>query len=110
MDKSFGTYKVFKTVNNDFVGLAKLEVKEANLNEAELGFMILPEFWGQGLGSEIARVLLNKAKMSNKLSRVFAIIDPNNIASRNILIKNKFISDVVREFDGLPGEILSKNM
>ncbi|OTW77740.1 GNAT family acetyltransferase [Bacillus thuringiensis serovar sumiyoshiensis] len=36
-----------------------------------------------------------------------AIIDPNNIPSRKILLSVGFTSEKVREIDGLPGEILS---
>jgi len=71
-----GTYKVFNLAN-DFIGLAKLEIRESKDAEAELGYMLLT-----------------------------AIIDPINMASRKILIKNNFISKEFKDFDGLPGEVL----
>lgn len=92
---------------NNFIGLAKLKVEEKLSKEAELGYMLLPEYWGKGIGSEIARLLIEKAKEEKQLNKVTAIIDPNNIPSRKILINNGFVSDKLCEIDGLPGEILS---
>jgi RimJ/RimL family protein N-acetyltransferase len=56
-----GTYKVFNLAN-DFVGLAKLEIKDIKDTEAELGYMLLPNYWGMGLGSIIAEDLVELAK------------------------------------------------
>lgn len=68
--------------------------------------MILPQNWGKGYGSTIASQLIEIAKQT-KLSLLKAIIDPENIASRKILINHGFISEKLCEIDGLPGEILS---
>ncbi|MGR3979156.1 GNAT family N-acetyltransferase [Acinetobacter sp. 1207_04] len=100
-----GTYKVFNLAN-DFVGLAKLEIKDIKDTEAELGYMLLPNYWGMGLGSIIAEDLVELAKKQKKLIKLTAIIDPINIPSRKILIKNNFNSKEFKDFDGLPGEIL----
>jgi len=108
--EEFGNFKVLETATNNFIGLGKLEINENDFNEAELGYLLLPEFWGKGYGSEIAEILLNKAEESKSLHRIIAIIDPKNIASKKILLKNNFISEKICEIDGLPGEILSRTM
>lgn len=107
LHKSFGSFKVIELKTNDFIGLGKLKVEEMNSKEAELGYMLLPEYWGKGIGNEVARLLVKKAKEEKQLNRITAIIDPNNIPSRKILINNGFVSDKICEIDGLPGEILS---
>lgn len=104
-----GSFKVVERETGEVVGLGKLEVKETGAVEAELGYMLLPAYWGRGLGSEIARLLVEKAR-TLQLNKLIAIIDPNNIPSRKILLKQGFISDKVCEIDGLPGEILSMNL
>lgn len=106
--KDFGSFKVFETTTNNFIGLAMLKINENDLSKAELGYLLLPEFWRNGYGSEIAKLLLNKAEDVKVLHRITAIIDPNNIASKKILLNNGFISEKICEIDGLPGEILSK--
>lgn len=103
---AFGYFKITDTQTGNFIGVAKLEIKEKESIEAELGYLILPEFWGKGIGSKIAGRLLGIAKSEGLLKKVFAIIDPQNIASRKILEKNGFQSKEFKDFDGLPGELL----
>lgn len=105
----FGSYKVFNNKTNEFVGLGSLILNEVKLDEAELGYMLLPEHWGKGYGSEIAEILIQKANKT-KLNRLTAVIDPKNIPSRKILIKKGFISERLCEIGGLSGEILIKDL
>ena len=109
LHESLGSFKVIESGTGEVVGLGKLEIKETGAEEAELGYMLLPDYWGRGLGSEIARLLVEKAR-TQQLKRLIAIIDPNNIPSRKILLKHGFVSDKVCEIDGLPGEILSMKL
>lgn len=102
---SFGTFMVLEAKSKILLGCAKLEIKEGKRNEAELGYLLKPEYWGRGFGNEIAEVLLEVALADSELSRVYAITDPQNIASRKILLKNGFVSEKVGEMDGLPSEI-----
>ncbi|MFK4289362.1 MULTISPECIES: GNAT family N-acetyltransferase [unclassified Bacillus (in: firmicutes)] len=104
--KLFGSYKIYDSATNEFIGLGHVTVNEDNVKEAEIGYMILPEHWGKRYGSYIARELIEIAKQTD-VNVLKAIIDPNNIPSRKILINVGFTSDVVCEIDGLPGEILS---
>ncbi len=104
--KLFGSYKVYDSATNEFIGLGHVTVNEDHVKEAEIGYMILPEHWGKRYGSYIARELIEIAKQTD-VNVLKAIIDPNNIPSRKILINVGFTSDVVCEIDGLPGEILS---
>lgn len=64
--------------------------------------MILPEHWGKRYGSAI----MNISKQAD-VSILKAIMDPDNIPSRKILLNVGFTSEIVSEIDGLLGEILS---
>lgn len=103
----FGSYKVFNSITNEYIGLGHVTVNDANVQEAEIGYMILPEHWGKRYGSRIAKELINIAKQTD-INVLKAIIDPNNIPSRKILLHVGFTSEKVYEIDGLPGEILIK--
>ncbi|KFN03388.1 N-acetyltransferase [Bacillus clarus] len=107
--KLFGSYKVYDCATNEFIGLGHVTVNKDDKNEAELGYMILSEHWGKRYGSTIAKELIEIAKQT-KANTLKAIIDPNNIPSRKILINLGFTSEKVCEIDGLPGEILSKSI
>ncbi|MBY4897051.1 GNAT family N-acetyltransferase [Cupriavidus sp. AU9028] len=104
----FGQFRILDSEHRRFVGLAKLELPTADADTAELGYMILPEYWGRGIGSRIARQLIARAEEQRGLRSLFAIIDPANLPSRKILINNGFASREFRDFDGLPGEVLER--
>ncbi|MDP2541312.1 GNAT family N-acetyltransferase [Tenacibaculum discolor] len=107
---SFGNFKILNEDTNEFLGLAKLKITEANTTKAELGYMLLPEYWGKGIASSVGRRLIEIGKKQNSLKRIFAIIDPKNIPSRKVLTNNGFYSKEFKDFDGLPGEILELNL
>lgn len=107
---SFGNFKILNEDTNEFLGLAKLKITEANTTKAELGYMLLPKYWGKGIASTVGRRLIETGKKQNSLKRIFAIIDPKNIPSRKVLTNNGFYSKEFKDFDGLPGEILELNL
>lgn len=88
--EDFGQFKVFEIYTNNFIGLGGLSISN-DLAEAELEYLLLPEYWRKGYGSEIAEVLLKKAEELKSIKKVTATIDPNNIGSRKILLKNGFV-------------------
>jgi len=110
LHKSFGSFKVIDAASSQVIGFSKLEITREKTQEAELGYMLLPEFWGRGLGNEIAETLLDVAISDPNLIRVYANTDPNNVASRKILMKNGFTSEEVGVIDGLPSEIFGRKL
>lgn len=106
LNKNFGNFKIIDNKTNEFIGLAKLEIKTEDEKEAELGYMILPKHWGKGIAEKVGKQLIELAREQNEIERIFAIIDPKNIPSRKILMNNGFESKEFKDFDGLPGEIL----
>lgn len=108
--EEFGQFKVFEATTNNFIGLGGLIISD-DFTKAEIEYLLLPEYWGIGYGSEIVRELLNKAEGMKSIQQVTGIIDPNNIASRKILLKNGFLSCKVYEIeDGSLAEVLSKKI
>lgn len=107
MHPDFGCFKILNKENNAFIGLAKLELASPDGTEAELGYMLLPEFWGKGIAGKVAKKLLDFARAQTHLTRLFAIIDPDNLPSRKILTNNGFVHQEYKDFDGLAGEVLT---
>ena len=105
-----GYFKITNHRTGQFIGVAKIELKEQNAEAAELGYLLLPEFWGAGIAGKIAKKLIELAREENKLYKLYAIIDPQNLPSRKILVKNGFLSKEVKVFDGLQGELFELNI
>ena len=81
-----GYYKVF---TDEYIGLGALTFSEEEC-ALEIEYMLLPEYWGLGYGSELAAILTGMAGDSGLASTVHAITDPDNGRSGKILLKNGF--------------------
>lgn len=103
-----GYYRITDDRQGNFIGLAKLSSVADQPKTAELGYMLLPEYWGRGIASQVATLLIEQARRNPEISSLIAIIDPANLASKKILTNNRFITLEFRDFDGLPGEILQR--
>ena len=60
---------------------------------AEIGYMILPEFNGQGIVTEAVKEVVKYGFDIMKLHSIEAVIDPDNIASAKVLEKNGFVKE-----------------
>lgn len=98
-----GYFAIRQTENNRFIGLGKIVMK--NDIKAEIGYALLPEFWGKGYGSEISETLVKYAKVIPYIKEIIAIIDPDNLPSKKILLKCNFELDTVCILENLPAEI-----
>lgn len=107
---TLGSFIVIERKSSEQIGFAKLEITGENPHEAELGYVLLPKFWGRGYGGEIAEQLMGVAEADPGLTRIYAYVDPSNIASRKILLRLGFISESIGEIDGLPTEVFGMMM
>lgn len=98
VNEAFGTFKVFESDTNVFLGMGALVLNQ-DLTEAEVEYLLLPEFWGRGYGTEIVQNLLEKTGVLSTLQQVVATIDPENIASKKILVHNGFKSKKLYKVD-----------
>ena len=79
--------------------------------EAEIEYMLFPEYWGVGYGSGIVDVLLEKIKEPKTIKQVTAIVELNNLASKKILTNHGFFSQKIYETeDGSLAESFIKKL
>ena len=90
----FGIYEVFKKDDNTFIGHADLfTIDQENPGEdVEIGFILKPEFQGNGYGTEIALGLKDYIfdlyfENHPRVKRLVATAHPENIGSWKILEK-----------------------
>ena len=68
------------------IGMCGL-LKRDSLDDADIGFAFLPEYWGQGYATESAGAVLAYGKTMLDVSRIVAIVSPNNDVSIHVLEK-----------------------
>lgn len=66
-----------------FCGLKYLD----DLDEVDLGYRFLPEFWGRGLATEACRASVRFGFEVLELERIIALIIPENVASIRVVEK-----------------------
>lgn len=97
-----GLYFVRIKADQNFMGIAKLVYLDAT--QAEVGYGMLPEFWGRGYASEILQTMIHHAAQLPQIKALIAVVDPENLASRKVLHKSHFDLIEKREEQQRPTE------
>ena len=87
----FGTWLIRDRETGEAVGRGGLQYTfTAGLNDVEAGWAIIPERWGQGLATELARTCVAVAFEQLELLSIVAFTLPDNVASRRVMDKAGF--------------------
>ncbi len=62
-------------------------------HRCEIGYMILPEYNGQGIITEAIKEVLEYGFNDLQMHSIEAVIDPDNFASERVLQKNGFVKE-----------------
>lgn len=91
------------------MGIGTLWVKE---DGTELDYMLLPEYWSRGYGTQAALALLDLARKNPGVTQVTGIVDPGNVRSKRVLEKAGFVFDraIDVEEDGSRAEIYLRGL
>jgi ribosomal-protein-alanine N-acetyltransferase len=74
----------------------------AGVNEIEVAWAIVPQRWGEGLATELARAAVDVAFDDLGLNQLVAFTLPSNVASRRVMEKAGFIFEREIVHVGLP--------
>ena len=82
----FGLYKVELQETGEPIGMCGL-LRREGLEDPDIGFAFLPQFWSQGYAFEAASAVMDHARTSLGLERIVAIASPDNDRSFRLLEK-----------------------
>ncbi|WP_346838815.1 GNAT family N-acetyltransferase [Microbulbifer sp. SAOS-129_SWC] len=57
------------------------------IDEIDIGYRFLPEFWGRGLATEASLLVMDYGRSVLGLKRIIGLVDPDNLGSVNVLKK-----------------------
>ncbi|TLG71810.1 GNAT family N-acetyltransferase [Culicoidibacter larvae] len=83
-------WPLFSRTNNNFVGCCGLRPYGNKPDCYELGFHLLPQFWGQGLAQEAALAVIDYAFTNLNAIALYAGHHPDNASSAKLLNKLGF--------------------
>ena len=115
-EKVFNRYKndlggmnvLIDNSTGEFIGQCGLLVQDLEeQNRLEIGYSILPKFWGQGYAAEAAIKCKAFAFNHNYSDNLISIIHPDNIGSEKVALKNgmKLLKKIEGEFHGMPANM-----
>jgi RimJ/RimL family protein N-acetyltransferase len=95
----YGRWACVHRATGEVIGFAGLKFLE-DLQEIDLGYRLLPAYWGQGLATEACRAIIGYGRAHLNLDDVIGLVDPENTASVRVLEKLGFtFVGVVRYHD-----------
>ncbi|MBK8283691.1 MAG: GNAT family N-acetyltransferase [Ahniella sp.] len=83
-EQGFGFFVLVDKASDSMAGMCGL-IRRDGLDGIDLGYALLPEFRGRGLAVEAASAVLAWGQKQLGLSRVLAIVNPDNAASIAVL-------------------------
>jgi RimJ/RimL family protein N-acetyltransferase len=99
----FGMWLARDRETGEMVGRGGLQYTyTAGLNDVEAGWAVVPERWGQGLGTELAHACVEAAFGPLGLLELVAFTLPDNTASRRVMEKAGFTYERDIVHAGLP--------
>lgn len=84
-EQGFGLYAVVLAENGFLIGICGL-IKRPTLENVDLGYAFLPQYWGKGYAFEAAKASLEVGKGLG-IEPIVAIVSPHNQASKSLLNK-----------------------
>lgn len=93
-----GWFAVHLLDTQDLIGLAKLV--DFGAGRAEVGYALLPEYWGKQYASEILQTMIALAQRVQAFTSLIAVVSPDNPASIRVLEKQGFTYHEAAEKNG----------
>lgn len=69
------------------IGAGRISVQDARHRRGSIGYVLAPDYWSKGIGTEVARLLLAFGFEQLNLHRIEATAHPDNIGSQRVLEK-----------------------
>lgn len=102
-EHGFGVWLLRDRRSGEVVGRVLLRYLElGGATEVEVGYSLMPEYWGRGLAAEAAGRCLEIGRECLGLRRVIAVTLPDNARSRRVMEKLGMTYEREGEHAGLP--------
>jgi [ribosomal protein S5]-alanine N-acetyltransferase len=88
--KKTRTRYVFAVINKKderMIGAGEFNIRSFNNKIGEIAYIVNPDYWGNGIATEVAELLIEFGFSEFSLHRIYATCDPRNIGSKRVLEK-----------------------
>jgi [ribosomal protein S5]-alanine N-acetyltransferase len=102
-DNGFGLWIFRSKITGQLIGRGGIRrVPIRDVEEIELGFALMPEYWGQGLATEMAKASTEVAFEKLRLRSLVSFTLTTNLASQHVIEKTGFKYEKDIELGGEP--------
>ena len=82
----YGLYLTEQKIDGAAIGICGLVNREA-IDDVDIGFAFLPDYWGNGYGYESAKAIVDYGRNIVRLKRIVAVIESENQSSVRLIEK-----------------------
>ncbi|MBW7840170.1 MAG: GNAT family N-acetyltransferase [Chitinophagaceae bacterium] len=101
-------WAITDAAERNFMGACGLNQIHPEFRKAEIGFWLLPEYWGKGIIAETLPLVCNYGFNTIGLHRIEAFVETENVNSRHTLAKMGFIHEgTMRDAELKDGKFIS---
>lgn len=86
-------YALAIEMNEAMVGTGEISIEDIHHQVGVIAYIVHPDYWGQGIATEVARLLIDFGFQALNLHRIYATCDCRNIGSAKVLEKAGMIKD-----------------
>jgi len=95
----YGRFAVIHKADNKIIGFNGIKYLP-EIDETDLGYRFLPEYWNKGIATESSKPILDFAFNDRKLDKVIGFVETENPASATVLKKLGFAFTKVAHYPG----------
>jgi len=95
----YGRWAAVDKATNEVIGFAGLKYLP-ELDEVDIGFRFLPEYWNKGIATEVSKEIIKYGFELLNLNRIIGIAMEPNIGSQRVLEKIGLSLYKIDEYDG----------
>ncbi|RXZ79530.1 N-acetyltransferase [Paenibacillaceae bacterium] len=78
-------FAIVEQSSENMIGAGEFNIRSATNRSGEIAYIVHPDYWGKGIATEVAGLLVNFGFIECKLHRIYATCDPRNIGSSTVL-------------------------
>lgn len=82
-----GRWGMFNNGDGDFIGFCLLRLYDNQPGKVELGYVLHQKYWGKGIASDMAQMMVAQAFMHTDANELVAVTTLDNTGSQKVLIK-----------------------
>jgi [ribosomal protein S5]-alanine N-acetyltransferase len=76
--------------NEKLIGVGEIFDLNRRVNSITIGYTLNEDYWGNGFATETSKIIIDFLFQHIKVNRIQAFVMPENVKSKNVLLRNNF--------------------